>query len=223
MKMHTAVFAVILSLFSFSTLAQGYGIYAGGSVGYADFHQNASQIQSILADAGIAGVSINASLDDKDTGWKLFGGYRFNEYLGLEAGYTNLGRVRLDLDATTTIPSLSASPVTLTSAATVKVDGFTVNGLVSYPVYDFFDVFAKGGVFFWSADTRASATVTGLGAPLSATFSDSESGTDLMFGVGARYRFNDYVTVRAEWERYNNLSSDNTDVDLFSAGLQFEF
>src|SRR5215831_12663252 len=33
------------------------------------------------------------SCDRKDTGWKLYVGGRMNEVLGLEIGYTDLGRV----------------------------------------------------------------------------------------------------------------------------------
>jgi OOP family OmpA-OmpF porin len=143
MKTCAVVLAVILSLLSFNAMAQNYGFYAGGSVGYSDFHQNASDIQSILADAGLSGVTATANVDDTDIGWKLFGGYHFNQYLGLEGGYTDLGRTKLDLNATVNDPLLSPTPVTILSTATVNVDGFTLDGVLSYPVYETFDVFGK--------------------------------------------------------------------------------
>ena len=34
------------------------------------------------------------SCDRKDTAWKLYGGGRFNDILGLELGYTDFGKIR---------------------------------------------------------------------------------------------------------------------------------
>ncbi len=52
--------------------------YIGASIGQSD-----------LGDA-CGGLS---SCDDKDTAWKVFGGYQINRTFGVELGYTNLGEV----------------------------------------------------------------------------------------------------------------------------------
>ncbi|MEJ2762034.1 MAG: outer membrane beta-barrel protein, partial [Gammaproteobacteria bacterium] len=190
MKTSAIVFAIILSLFSINAAAQNYGFYVGGSLGYTDFHQSASEIQSILASAGLSGVNATANVDDTDMGWKLFGGFHFNKYLGIEGGYADLGRTKLSLNATVNDPLISPTPVNIASTARVNVDGFTLDGVLSYPIYDRFDVFGKAGAFFWSADLKANVNVTGLGTPISDTFSNDENGTDLTFGAGMRYHFN---------------------------------
>lgn len=52
--------------------------YIGASFGQSDFGDTCS---------GFAGC------DDKDSAWKIFGGYQINRTFGVELGYTNLGEV----------------------------------------------------------------------------------------------------------------------------------
>jgi OOP family OmpA-OmpF porin len=210
-------------LFSFNVLAQETGFYAGGSIGYSNFGDDAGEdvqdIESILASSGITTTSITSDLDDTDIGWKFFGGYMVNDYLGLEAGYVDLGETSLDLDITALVPP-SATPVTVNTVAAVGVDGFTLNGVLAYPVNEQFDVFAKGGAFFWSADLDVEATASGFPPE---TFSDDDSGTDFTFGVGGRFYYNEYISLRAEWERYSGITDSDGDVDLFSGGVEWHF
>lgn len=58
--------------------AQAEGYYIGGNVGQPDYRAN-----------------INGSINGGggDTGYKLYGGYQFNRYFGLEGGYFDLGKV----------------------------------------------------------------------------------------------------------------------------------
>ena len=67
-------------------------------------------------------------------------------------------------------------------------------------------VFGKVGFFDWSVDFL-SRTV--------------DEGTDLTFGVGGEYVFDNNWGVRAEWERFTDVSDG--DVDLFSAGVVYRF
>ena len=64
--------------------AQDEGFYLGGSLGQSRFKE--------WCDTGGSTI-ILSSCKDTDTAWKLFGGYRFNRNLGLEASYFNWGEV----------------------------------------------------------------------------------------------------------------------------------
>lgn len=51
-------------------------------------------------------------------------------------------------------------------------------------------------------------------------------GTDLAFGLGANWKINKSIGLRAEWERFQNLSVDGgteRDVDLLSLGASYRF
>lgn len=150
---------------------------------------------------------IAGSCDDTDTGWKLFVGYEFNPYFSIEGGYADLG----ESDADTTVLGIPVS-------AEAEVDGFFLAGLAAWPVNDAFSIFGKLGLIAWDVDVDAS----GGGVSVS----DDESGTDVLFGIGAQYNFIDNFGIRAEWERYNSIGDSdigNTDIDFISGSIIFLF
>ncbi len=55
----------------------------------------------------------------------------------------------------------------------------------------------------------------------------SASGTDLAYGLGANWQINKTISLRAEWERFQDLGGKNglnkADVDLYSLGAVFHF
>jgi OOP family OmpA-OmpF porin len=63
-------------VFTGPTLAQDTGFYVGGALGQTSF------------DVDCTGTT---SCDDKDSSWKIFGGYQFNKHFALEFGYADLG------------------------------------------------------------------------------------------------------------------------------------
>lgn len=73
------------------------------------------------------------------------------------------------------------------------------------PVANNTDLFGKIGMFAWTVDF--------------AGFTDD--GTDLTYGFGGNFRVADRLSLRAEWERFNDVSGG--DVDLLSAGITYHF
>ena len=76
--------------------AQDSGWYLGGNVGQSRSRIDTPRITSNLLGAGFSTPSL--SEHDRDTGYKVFGGYAFNRYFGFEAGYFNLGRFSFQAD-----------------------------------------------------------------------------------------------------------------------------
>ena len=142
------------------------------------------------AELATLGASVS---DDDDVGWKAFAGWRAHENFAFEAFYVDLGEATIT-DGVTSVTSESDS------------FGFSALGIV--PVADNFELFGKVGFHAWDSDFRAT---TGVSA--------SSDDTDLMYGVGATYTF-DQVSFRAEYEIYE---LDDADIDLFSAGATFNF
>ena len=179
--------------------AQDTGFYAGIGVGRSD-----------LKDA-CTGVTIPC--DDTDTGWKLFGGYQFNKYLGAELGYVDLGRAT----ARGTLLGVAVS-------ATAKAKGWEFLGVGTLPIADKFSAYGKAGLFRWDLDVSATGVVPGF-APVAVSTSDK--GTDFTFGIGLKYDFTKSIGARVEWQRYKDIGNDATtgksDVDLLSVGVVFKF
>jgi OOP family OmpA-OmpF porin len=178
--------------------AQDAGFYAGAAVG-----------QSRISDA-CEGVTV--ACDDKDTAWKVFGGYQFNKNFGAEVGYVDLGKA-----------TANGVITGVTVSADAKVKGFEVLGVGTLPIANNFSAYGKLGFFRWDLDVSATGVISGF----SATVSASETGTDFTFGLGLKYDFAKNIGARLEWQRYNDIGKESTtgksDADLFSLGIVFKF
>jgi len=165
------------------------GWYAGGSLG-----------QSKAKDADCTGF---ISCDDKDSAWKIFGGYEINRNFAVELGYTDLG------EFTASGPGAARQSIEATAWELV--------GVGSIPIADRFSLYGKLGGYRAEAEGR-----TNVGGILSA----DETNTGLTFGAGAQYDFTRTVGVRAEWQRYNDVGGGNigeSDLDVLSVGVRVKF
>ena len=153
--------------------------YVGGSIGNTSVE---------VEDSGL-------SFDDSDTGYKVFGGYRFMKYFGVEGGYMSFGE-----------PSDEVSGIDVSIEAT-GWDAFAVGIL---PLGERFEVFGKLGLIFWDSDVD----VSGAG-------SDSDSGSDTAYGVGGAFLIGEHFAIRAEYEIFD--IEDTEDVNMFSVGAEWRF
>jgi OOP family OmpA-OmpF porin len=135
-----------------------------------------------------------SSCDFKDTDWKIFGGYRIIRNLAVEGFYANHGEI-----------SVRSGSV----RATAESSTFGVAAVGILPLGQF-DLFGKLGVGATNIDASATA-----GASSAAV---SDSGSDIVFGVGATFNFTRNFGVRAEYERYND-----SEINVLSVGVQYRF
>jgi OOP family OmpA-OmpF porin len=89
LSMATSLAALALSM-SPSAFADDAGWYTGFNAGQSRAKIDDSRIADGLLDDGLTTTSIGN--DERHFGFKAFGGYEFNRYFALEAGYFNLGR-----------------------------------------------------------------------------------------------------------------------------------
>ncbi len=186
-----------------STLAKAQDVETRGYIG-------ASIGQSKFKDAciGLPAAGFVGSCDQKDTAWKVFGGYQFNRHIGVELGYTDLG----EANAAGTIRGV---PVT----ANAEAKAIEIVAVGTLPINDRFSVYAKAGMYRWDIDARAvvGGVPTGIG----------DKGNDFTYGFGLNFHINRNVAIRAEWQRYNEVGEDTTtgrsDVNVMSAGVVFKF
>lgn len=190
--------------------AAGPGWYVGVGGGQMNAKSSASTLASDLA---ALGYTAQTTMDNTDTGWKLFGGYRFNPYLALEGGYVDLGKVKSEIRADVLSPQALVDDVSRVHPFSIKGAGLW--GVASYPIGDF-SVFGKVGVVRWTA--KASARVIPAGTP-SASIDDK--GTGAAYGLGLGYDVpNTRWSVRGEWEKFNTRRNDP---ELISLSLMVRF
>ncbi|CAG9931649.1 outer membrane beta-barrel protein [Candidatus Nitrotoga arctica] len=171
--------------------------YIGGSVGQSKYKDIPQGLRNV---------------DDKDTGYKVYGGYQINPNWGVEATYFDLGKF------TGNDTAFNGSTVVPVNAS-AKVQAWGLAGVFTAPISNGFSVFGKLGLARNELKTNAS----GLGFRAH----QKESSTGANFGFGATYDFVPNLAVRAEWERLNkvgdNATTGETDMDFLSAGITFKF
>lgn len=185
-----ATAVLVLSGLVAASQASAQGFYIGGSVGKSDFDDN-----------NTTGLITSGTVDGKDTGFKIFGGYQFNQNFGVELAYVDLGQASYS-------GFFGAVPVT---GGTVKTSGLNISAVGTLPLGSGFALFGKAGLFTWEA--KANDTTGGL--PFSAT----DDGVDLSLGIGASYDFTKNFAIRAEWERFKAVG----DINLLSLGIVYKF
>jgi len=165
--------------------------------------------RTTLNDYKCTGCPAITNNDDNDTGFNVFGGYRFNDYFALQAEYVDLG----DRDYTGPAPVSDKH----------DVSGFGLVGVGIWPVNSRLDVFAKAGVFRWDQDISYSN--------LGITTKDSFSGTDLSYGLGATYFMDEgrNLGLQGEWRRFKDVGTNDpvlghqNDYDMLSVNLIYYF
>src|SRR5450759_496319 len=201
-----AALAAIASPFA---VADDSGWYGGVNIGQSRAKIDDPKITSSLLAAGLNSTSITD--DNRDTGYKLFGGYKINKNFALEGGYFDLGRFSF---TATTVP-----PGTLNG--TIRLKGLNLDAVGILPITEKFSAFGRVGVNY--AEARDSFTGTGLVNVLDPNPSKREA--NYKFGAGLQYDFTQSLGMRLEAERYriNDAVGNRGDIDLFSVGLVYRF
>lgn len=179
---------------SSAVLAQEQGLYLGGAFGQTKLNACGDARDAFALFGGTV-----SSCDDKDSGWKFFGGYRVNRNFAIELTY-------IDWGAISGSGRLVGIPVSLGGDAT----SFGAAAVGILPLNERFSLFGKAGMLM----TTASATISGGGI----TSSADEDDTELHIGVGALFNLTENWSIRAEWER-----AQDSKLDMISVGVQYRF
>jgi OOP family OmpA-OmpF porin len=192
-----------LATLSFSAVAAGPSnnqtpYYVGISVGQAK------------TDTGIENLRGNVSLDESDTGYKIFGGVKLNPIFSAEVQYANLGQASLS-GTTGSQFSIEGDSFVFTSNGRLDIEtqSFGLAAVAGFDINSAIRPYAKLGVHYWDAQFSGS---TGGSA--------SEHGTDLFYGAGVEFSINKNLAARLEAENYN---LDGSDARLISVGLSYKF
>jgi OOP family OmpA-OmpF porin len=162
-----------------------------------------------LRAGGLATSSIND--DDRDTGYKIFGGYQLNKNFALEGGYFNLGQFGYRAN---TVPAGTMN-------GNIKLQGLNLDLVGMLPITEKFSAFGRVGMNY----AEAKDSFSGTGAVRVSNPNPSKRDTNYKFGLGVQYAFTEALAMRAEVERYriNDAVGNKGDVDLVSLGLVYRF
>ena len=152
------------------------GWFVGGDLGQSRFTLKPPGGYSL------SGTTQNAT----STAYDLHVGYNFNRYVGVEAGYLDLGEY-----------SISATQGSASARAKARASGVTLAALWKLPLNEQWSVFLRTGVLAGSAKTDLSIS----NPPDSASYSQTNySGILPVLGVGATYAISKQWEVRAQYQ-----------------------
>jgi hypothetical protein len=151
--------------------AAEHGFYIGGAVGQTRTEEK---------------FDFGNFFDDRDSSYKIMGGFRPFDWFAIEGSYFDFGDVTLNQDT----PDLS--PFRLSQR------GYGAFGMFLWE-FTAIDLFAKTGIIRSSADTRSNSII----GPLNFTDRD----TDYAWGFGGQMRFGKLAT-RLEYERFHISNGD---------------
>lgn len=210
MKKAVTLLAVAFAAFSIPSHAQWY---AGGSIGQTKGSLSAGGQNDQLIGLGFDDAS--TSFDDKDTSYRVYGGYRFHRNFAAEIAYVDLGRFEL---RSTVVPA-----GTLTNR--IRSSGAELSVLGLLPLGDRFTLFGRVGVL--AARTKASFSGDGSIILIEGGSEQSQRSSGLVYGVGAMADFTPRFGVRVEYNEFRKLGDELTggefDTRVVNAGLQFRF
>lgn len=136
-------------------------------------------------------------LDADGTAWEAFGGWEFNKYLSVEAGYLDAGNVK------DTIQGVSVE---------VDATAWQASVIGTLPFSESWGAYLRAGLLDWKAD----GAVKG-GGLLSRTKDDGQDG---IFGAGFSYTGEGNALLRLE---YRIADLDGVDLSLISAAIVWRF
>jgi OmpA-OmpF porin, OOP family len=126
------------------------------------------------------------SCDNKDSAWRVFGGFQVSRHFSVELGYANLGEATFDFGAGDT--------------ASVEFSAWDLSAIGAFPIGPV-SIFGRLGLFRASVEARE---------PLFG-IDEEDTDTGLTYGVGVQYDVNKNLGVRAEWQRYNGVKVFGSD------------
>lgn len=159
-------------------------------------HAGASIGQSKLDD----GCFRNFVCDDKDQAFRVYGGGRFNNALGLEVGLLNMGKF---------------------DRGGGRTDGWGMDlALVAgVPIGANSAIFGKIGAIYARTEVDGSAAARAQGFQ-----TGKERGWGGRYGIGGQIGLTPQWALRADWDRYRMpLVGGKEDVDTLMLGVQYTF
>lgn len=176
-----------------------------------------------------------AQCEQRSAGWKLYGGWQWSPYLAVEADFRQVaeGDLRFDF-STPRIPYLAVRDRVTTRMGNAFFIGHLPIGRGGL------SLFGKVGGGFWlsqiSEYQKGEAIIEVLmedqstqqiAVPLSGKFSDNASGFHWGYGAGISYSHSNSWTLRAEWELFPEIGSEDFraeyDVETTSLGWSMHF
>ena len=179
------------------TMPTAPGAYFGAGLGASYYNFRDSDFNNLANDlntAGLGGGGLTQSTSRETTvvGWKVFGGYRLNQYIGLEGSYVDLGRVKYDYQFSQA--GAAAGSGTMQYSAT----SWNVAAVPRLPLQQGLFLQGKLGAAWTTVENNINLTA----GTFTQQGTNKKSRTNLLAGVGLGYDFPNGLSIIGEYEYY---------------------
>jgi len=220
--------ASIVAISANTAMAETGKWYVGAGAGQSFYNDWSGDITAFDDALGVVNFDGTKSTDSDDTafGYKLFGGYSFQENIAVEFSYIDMGEVDANSSASGTFYDALDNSIdgSLFASAKANVDAFTLDLSLNVPMTSVFALIVKAGVY--AADTKLELDAGGdIPGVENINYSKTDSSNGLHYGVGVNFKMTEAIGLRAEWERLSQVEANDgdSDVDLLSAAVIYNF
>jgi hypothetical protein len=166
-------------------------------------------------ETGVSNTTGTARLDEDDSGFKIHIGKKINKTISVEGFYADFGEASLtgntgdnfDLGGTTYVFTTNNAKIATT------VTGIGANAKFTHAFSDKSSISGRIGIMLWDV----TASVSGASIASSTASSD---GTDLFYGVGYKYNFNNKYAFTVDYDLY---TADDADLNMVAVGVSYNF
>ena len=204
---------LISALFSVAITSEANdltGLYVTGSIGKASEEYPEGLTTQGLESSGVSAIS--TTIKKNPIGFKLRIGYQININLGLEAGYSNFGKISYDAKGT----QGGTSGVFSDSLKVNAVDASVIGIL---PIGGSFSALGKLGV----ASVKSSESFSTTFDSANQLSLGGRTATDITYGIGGVVDISNNSSLRADYDRYNTDVKNLGWVDFWSIGIIYKF
>ncbi len=218
--------ALAMAASTASAGARDAGFYISLNAGQATADmavEDGDDLMFFIIEDGAGGIILDgeSSLEDSDTTWSIVGGYKFNPYIAVEAGYADLGTAEYRATADVFFPG--EGTILLNGGIDIGATGFTVAAVVSAPLGESFDLHGRVGMLFSDTEIKISITDGFDSVSESESFSDN----DLFYGVGVSWYVGANWSLNLDYLLYKDVGTEDetgeTDIDSFTLGVTYRF
>jgi OmpA-OmpF porin, OOP family len=155
----------------------------------------------------------NLAQDESSTGYKFFGGYRFNSNFALEGGYADFSKLGARREFASQLPGFGSNDI--------GASGFYFGAVGVVPLPNRFSLFGKLGTGYTTS--TGSMSISGAALPLltPVDMSMRRSEWSSKYGLGASYEMSNKLGLRFEYERINSAGDGRIEgnAGMWSLGL----
>jgi hypothetical protein len=191
----------------------GAGFFVGGALGTVTSDVSKKSFTKAMTEEGwdVSGVK----LDDKETGFKVTGGYMFNKYVGIQGSFVDLGELKSEFTANVRPDEIGDLLDEGARQLPGRGRGFLWDFVGNIPLSERVAIYGTVGMFFAEPKTTQKVIVGAEGE--SRRKGDDD---DLAASIGVAFAATDSLTIRVGYERYD-IDGNSTDFPSVSAFWAF--